>query len=1330
MEPSPIGASDHPSAGLLGESSIIRTLRSQIQRLAGFDTVGNPFVPTLLLQGETGTGKGLVARLIHESGPRARGPFIEVNCAAIPEMLLEAEVFGFEAGAFTDAKRPKPGLLEAAEEGTLLLDEIDTLPLLLQSKLLTAIESKRVRRVGAVAEHAVDVKVMAATQADLNALVAAGQFRADLYYRLAVVLLEVPPLRARGTDVLLLAEHFLHRYAAAHGLMPKRLSGAAADWLCAYTWPGNVRELSHLMERVTLLSSESLLAADTLEQLCLPRPSSADHMALLPESEESGNLDERTQLLQALDHTEGNVLRAARLLGLSRSAIRHRLRRYGIEPPRRARAPQHQHPTGSTARQPAERPRVTSVGAAALAPTLEQKLVALLAIDLTFPPQPGSTTAEYDLWTVTNHWEQTLVEKVQGFEGVLVQRFASLCLVAFGMTHVLEQLPQRAVQAALAIRQVVAAAQDRIGQAPVPEIRQAIHLGPLLVEGAARTPAARSFAVGETSSVPIRLLGHAAPGEILVSPPVGRLLAGLCELQARPMWGGAAQHAQEDVYSVMGLVSRHALLTDLRAPLLSQFVGRERELTMLHDLLGQVTEGRGQVVRLVGEPGVGKSRLLYEFRRGLLGQPVTYLEGRCLSYGSAIPYGPVLGLLRDNCGITETESPEVITAKVRLSLQEVGLDPVQGAPYLLHLLGVLDGTETVASLRPETVKARTFATLLQIFLRRGQQQPLILAIEDLQWIDPTSNDFLMALVEQLAGVPIFLLTTARPSTPVSWLRKSYATQIALAPLTSQESLRLVHATFHTELVPAALVQRLLAQAEGNPLFLEELMQGLVEQGVCIRTPEGRVTLTEAWRTRPLTAVQLPPTVQGVLTARIDRLPAEAKALLQTLAVIGPMCSWQLLQRVVEAPDAALHQRLGALQEAELLYERPAVPEPEYVFKHALTQEVAYTALPQTRRWQVHERTAQAIEDLFHHRLEEHYSELAYHYSHSQNTTKAVDYLQQAGRQTVQRAALEEAISHLTQALTLLTSLPSIPERTRQELDVLVTLGPALMATRGYAAPEVEHTYARARELCGLVEETPQLFPVLLRLMLFYLQRAAFQTAWELSEQCHSLAQRLQDPMRLLEAHHGSGTVLFWRGALTQAQASFEEGLRLYAVAQHSPSSLHRQGPGITCLTYAALSLWLLGYPDQALHRSQEALTLVHTVSRPFLLAYTLTGVVLLHQLRREASHVQAQAEAIITVSREEGFPYFLAIGTLFRGWALARQGLAEEGLAQLHQGLATYRTTGAKMAQSYLLTFLAEAYGAGGHPEAGLQVLDEALAAVRDTGERMYEAELRSVPSK
>jgi DNA-binding NtrC family response regulator len=265
--PSPPG---HPTTRLVGQSAAIHGLGTQIRHLAAFDTLGNPDVPTLLLCGETGTGKGLVARIIHDSGPRARGPFIEVNCAAIPESLLEAELFGVEAGAFTDARRTKPGLFEAASGGTLFLDEIDALLLSLQSKLLTAIEAERVRRVGAVVERPVDVKLIAATPADLSELVQVGRFRPDLDHRLAVVVLELPPLRVRGDDILLLARHFLQRYAAAHKVPSKRLNAAAEAWLLRAHWPGNVRELSHLMERITLLHTAALIDPEAIKRLHLP----------------------------------------------------------------------------------------------------------------------------------------------------------------------------------------------------------------------------------------------------------------------------------------------------------------------------------------------------------------------------------------------------------------------------------------------------------------------------------------------------------------------------------------------------------------------------------------------------------------------------------------------------------------------------------------------------------------------------------------------------------------------------------------------------------------------------------------------------------------------------------------------------------------------------------------------------------------------------------------------------------------------------------------------------------------------------------------------------
>jgi two-component system, NtrC family, response regulator AtoC len=351
MVPSVPSLSEHPTVALVGTALAICALREQIHHLASFDTQGNPYVPTLLVQGETGTGKGLVARLIHESGPRARGPFIDVNCAAIPENLLEAELFGFEAGAFTDAKRAKRGLFEAAVGGTLFLDEIDALPLALQPKFLKALDEKRVRRLGAVVERQVDVKCIAATKEELLAYVAAGRFRADLYHRLAVVLLTLPPLREREADVVLLAEHFLQRYALAHRLVPKQLHETATVWLQGYGWPGNVRELSHLMERATLLHPAPVLDPQALQRLCLPqlqtgsqtsvlRPS--DPPLILPPASVGGRenteescvpVAEPLRLRQALRQTGGNVARTARLLGLSRSALRYRMRRDGIPRP-------------------------------------------------------------------------------------------------------------------------------------------------------------------------------------------------------------------------------------------------------------------------------------------------------------------------------------------------------------------------------------------------------------------------------------------------------------------------------------------------------------------------------------------------------------------------------------------------------------------------------------------------------------------------------------------------------------------------------------------------------------------------------------------------------------------------------------------------------------------------------------------------------------------------------------------------------------------------------------------------------------------------------------
>ena len=644
------------------------------------------------------------------------------------------------------------------------------------------------------------------------------------------------------------------------------------------------------------------------------------------------------------------------------------------------------------------------------------------------------------------------------------------------------------------------------------------------------------------------------------------------------------------------------------------------------------------------------------------------------------------------------------------------MTPDDWAPSLLRLLEVQAGTEELVGVSPETLKAKTFEALRQICLHRSQQHPLILAVEDLHWIDPTSEAFLARLVDSIAGAPILVLATYRPGYRPPWLEKSYATQVTLQPLSSQDSLHVIRTVLQTETVPDPLAQAILTKAQGNPFFLEEIAQTLVEQG----------SLGRARGEALPPALQLPPTLQGVLAARIDRLPAEPKALLQVAAVIGKACARDLLQRVADLPDTTFLQQLSHLQRAEFLYEQPASPAPVYTFKHVLIQEVAYASLPQARKQAVHERTAQAIEALAGDRLAERYSELAHHYSRSGNTQQAVAYLQRAGQQAADRSAYREAITHLTRGLELLQHLPDAPERTRHEVDVQITLGHALIATKGQAALEVEHAFTRARALCEQLGETPQLLVVLGGLRAVYEVRGELPKARELTEQLLSLAQREQHPARLKMAHIWLGQTLLHLGEFAPARAYLEQG-----IAQDEPPwdrsavvRLSSQIPGVNCRRYTAWTLWYLGYPEQARQRIYEAIALAQELAHPYSVAYALYFAAVLHCLRREAQPAQARAEEVIALARQQELPGMVARGTVPRGWALAAQGQGTEGITQMCQGVDAQRTMGAEVERPYGLAILAEAYGRIGQTVEALRLLDEALALTHHSGGHFYQAEV------
>jgi predicted ATPase len=697
---------------------------------------------------------------------------------------------------------------------------------------------------------------------------------------------------------------------------------------------------------------------------------------------------------------------------------------------------------------------------------------------------------------------------------------------------------------------------------------------------------------------------------------------------------------------------------------------------------------------------MGKSRLVAEFCHSLEGRRLTVLLGQCHSYGGTTPYLPVLELLRHFCGLTAADSPEVSITKVHHQLQAIGLASEEWAPELLHFLGLQEDTNPPTALSPEARKTRIMTLLTQLWLQASRQQPLLLVFEDLHWSDPSSEEWLGVLVERMVGAPLLVLGTYRPGYRPGWPDKSYMTQVPLAPLPDAASRRIVQEVLPPAAQTAPLVPRLLATAEGNPFFLEELARTVAEQGA-----EAAVC-------------SVPETIQAVLLARLDRLPATAKNLLQAAAVIGKDVALPLLQSITERSEESLQQDLAHLQAAEFLYEMSLVPEPHYTFKHVLTQEVTYQSLLRQTCQQYHTRIAQVLEAQFPAVALVQPELLARHYTEAGLAEQAILYWQRAGQQASERSANMEAVQHLTTGLGLLARLPATLVHTQQELDLQIALGPALIATKGHAAPEVEQTYARARALCAQLGETAQLLPTLRGLCLFYRNRGTLHTSRELGEQLYRLAQREAMPALRLQAHDALGTTLLMLGEFAAAQIHLEQGIALIdPEAQRALEGHQGAAPGVRCLFDAALTLWYLGYPAQAVRRSLEALALAQKLAHPLSLAQAQHFAAFLHHHRREALSVQRQAESLLLLATTQGFPLYVGHGTCWLGWAQTMQGQGKVGLAQIQQGMEAVLATGQTLTRPLYLILLAEAFGYTGEVAEGLCLLTEALAVLEANGQ-------------
>jgi DNA-binding NtrC family response regulator/tetratricopeptide (TPR) repeat protein len=1211
-----------PLAELLGRSAGIAAVRDQVIRvLRAWSSSRRP--PPVLFQGETGTGKGLVARALHRSSPRANGPFVDVNCAAMPETLIEAELFGYEAGAFTDARRTKAGLVQLASRGTLFLDEIGLLPWGLQAKLLSVLEDRAVRRLGSTRQEPVDLWLITATNENMTAAVRSGNFREDLFHRIAVITITLPPLRERGDDILILGKHFLDKVCVDYGLPPKSLAPDAQAALRAYPWPGNVRELGNVIERVALLADAMTITATDLGSIGdasslrhrsapekrVPRPVASSHDVM------------REHLLAVLTETGWNISHTAAALGVSRNTVHARIARYGLR-------------ATSTGARPAVPPRI-GAGAppprttAPAAPHWQPRRLTLLRVRLTRPSEvEGAVPPTLNL----------IEEKILGFGGHVEDVSPDGVLAVFGLESVAEPAVV-AAHGALAVRN--AARQGQLSSEAGRPVTIALHTAELMVNlggGAAEIDADGSRAARDVLEA---LLDQADADTTVVSEPAAALL--------RRRFLFAPLGAERRGYRLEGLWHAAAGGHHDTAPL----VDRAEELALLEGRLGLAAQGIGQVVDVIGDAGIGKSRLIQALAaRAPLGR-VLYLEGRCSPAMASTPFHPILSILRGACDIGESDPPEIVSQRAAAAAAAGGLDPAILTPALVDLL--MSTPAEAPDADPAIVKRRLFAAIEQLLLGRSLATPLLIAVEDLHWIDASSEECLARLVQATGSAPILLVCTYRLGYHPPWAGHSNVTQLALPPLSSEDSRVVVQGVLETS-ASDEIIRTILARAEGNPLFLEEL-------SLIAREPGGDRTPTS-----------MPATIEEVISTRIDRLRSRPRQLLVTAAVIGRDVPLELLDRVSDFPADTLEETLEQLRRGDFLYRtiRPHT-EPSYVFRHTLVQDVAYQATPPAERRRLHERVVTELERLSGRGLADHAERLGDHAYEGQLWEQAVVYLEKAGVRAALRSAGREAAARFERALQALAHLPDSRANLERGIELRLKLRNPL-----FLLADFRRALAMLGEVVTLADSLHA--------------RAQAGTACAFMANAHFMLGNLDDGIRLADRARAMGDAL--GDPLLLAISCCHLGQLRYARGEY-PASI---GMMQRCLKHL----------EAAASRRRSNTVRVYSVVAHCFIAFALGAV-------GRFDEAAASSARCVELAQKTETPFLRTLATWSRGNVALARGAGAEAAAALDEAHRQCQSSELLAIRPWIATDLGWAHALLGHGSEALELLS---VAVREAASR------------
>jgi len=905
---------------------------------------------------------------------------------------------------------------------------------------------------------------------------------------------------------------------------------------------------------------------------------------------------------------------------------------------------------------------------------------------------------------------ERMMDAVHHYEGTVNQVMGDGIMALFGAPLAHEDHAVRACYAALRMQEALRryTVELRRTQGLEVQIRVGLNSGEVVVRSIGSDLRMDYSAIGQTTHLAARMEQLATPGSIRLTGATLRLAEGW--IQVKPLGPIPVKGLSEPV-EVYDLTSAGAVRTRLQAAAargLTRFVGRDIEMEQLRAAVDQVQHGHGQTVAVVGEPGVGKSRLFYEFIHSHRTHGWLVLESASVSYGKASAFIPLIDLLKGYFKIDDRDDTRSVRAKVAgtmLTLDEGLKDYV---PPMLWLLDALAEDHAFLTLEPALRRQRALEASRRLVLRESRVQPLLVVFEDLHWVDAETQAFLDGLVESLPTASILLAVNYRPEYEHAWARKTYYRQLRIDPLPPESAEELLTTLLGDDPSVGPLRPLLIDRTAGNPLFLEESVRSLVETRVLVGE-RGAYRLTKAPDT-----VQVPATVQAILASRIDRLPPEQKRLLQAASVVGKDVPFVLLEAVAGLEADALSAQLAQLQAGEFLYETSLFPDLEYTFKHALTHEVAYSSLLGESRRHLHAAIVEALERLYAGRLDEQVELLAHHATRGELRGKAVQYLRQAGAKAVARSANRAAIGFFEQALALLDELPHTTDTLTAALDTRIAIGPALVAVHGAASLEVETTYTRARELVDRLGDTARRFPVLWGLWYVSYTRGEYPAALDAGERLLEAVRSGDDTGHVVEAHHSLWATLTAMGRPASANVYAEHGVALYDVERHSAQALVYGGhdPGVCCRYQMAANHWLLGHPDRALATLQDGLRLAERLQHPLTqtIAYWFASWVAHQRGDREGTLVAT--ERLLSLVREHQFTAWsdaaIVLMAAERGDHLDRRALGD-----LHRQLMA--VPAAAWRRLLCLCVLAELYVEAGLADEGLLVLGSIDDRHRDT---------------